>query len=135
MSASPDGPTRVRTRASLFPDPLVFIAFDLFEACSLRNIFAVMPPDLPLLMSHQAHLDELRRKTFVSQQKYLKRLLTKAARTSRRHTNRCAWTFLHVARTIANAPALDKDGDELHATVSSYRPVLTAQTRTCTRAR
>jgi kinetochore protein Mis12/MTW1 len=33
------------------------IAFDFFEAWSLRNIFAVMPPDLPLVVPHQACLD------------------------------------------------------------------------------
>jgi kinetochore protein Mis12/MTW1 len=33
------------------------IAFDFFEAWSLRNIFAVTPPDLPLVVPHQAGLD------------------------------------------------------------------------------
>ncbi len=33
------------------------IAFDFFEAWSLRNIFAVTPPDLPLVVPHQASLD------------------------------------------------------------------------------
>lgn len=33
------------------------IAFDFFEAWSLRNIFAVTPPDLPLVVPHQACLD------------------------------------------------------------------------------
>jgi kinetochore protein Mis12/MTW1 len=32
------------------------IAFDFFEAWSLRNIFAVTPPDLPLVVPHQAGL-------------------------------------------------------------------------------
>jgi len=33
------------------------IAFDFFEAWSLRNIFAVTPPDLPLVVPHQACLN------------------------------------------------------------------------------
>ena len=33
------------------------IAFDFFEAWSLRNIFAVTPPDLPLVVPHQARLE------------------------------------------------------------------------------
>jgi Mis12 protein len=33
------------------------IAFDFFEAWSLRNIFAITPPDLPLVVPHQAGLD------------------------------------------------------------------------------
>ena len=37
------------------------IAFDFFEAWSLRNIFAVTPPDLPLVVPHQACLDLDRR--------------------------------------------------------------------------
>jgi kinetochore protein Mis12/MTW1 len=32
------------------------IAFDFFEAWSLRNIFAI-PPDLPIVMPHQQNLD------------------------------------------------------------------------------
>jgi kinetochore protein Mis12/MTW1 len=34
----------------------------LFEAWSLRNIFAVTPPDLPLVVPHQACLDLDRRR-------------------------------------------------------------------------
>jgi Mis12 protein len=33
------------------------IAFDFFEAWSLRNIFAMTPPDLPVVVPHQAGLD------------------------------------------------------------------------------
>ena len=33
------------------------IAFDFLEAWSLRNIFAVTPPDLPLIVPHQACLN------------------------------------------------------------------------------
>jgi kinetochore protein Mis12/MTW1 len=135
------------------------IAFDFFEAWSLRNIFAVTPPDLPLVVPHQAcldldhqppekeaellaEIDELRRKIenvtllptrvscffayFVSQQKYLKRLLTKAARTSRRHTKQAQMRLNRLSfmqpEQLQTLRALAKDTDELHATVSALPP-------------
>ncbi|KAJ3564765.1 hypothetical protein NP233_g8081 [Leucocoprinus birnbaumii] len=71
------------------------IAFDFFEAWSLRNIFAVSP-DLPVVLPHQAGLDltatpereqelldkvdDLRRK--IDAQRKLKRILTSAVRSS-----------------------------------------------------
>ncbi|TFK94976.1 Mis12-domain-containing protein [Polyporus arcularius HHB13444] len=73
----------------------VDVAFDFFEAWSMRNIFAI-PADLPVVAPHQAGLDleqppekeaellaeidELRRK--VHAQRKLKRLFTRAARRS-----------------------------------------------------
>ncbi|KAI0360303.1 Mis12-domain-containing protein [Trametes cingulata] len=73
----------------------VDVAFDFFEAWSMRNIFAI-PADLPIVAPHQAGLnlehppekeqellaeiDELRRK--VHAQRKLKRLYTRAVRRS-----------------------------------------------------
>ncbi|KAI0634690.1 Mis12-domain-containing protein [Trametes polyzona] len=73
----------------------VDVAFDFFEAWSMRNIFAI-PADLPIVAPHQAGLnlehppekeqellaeiDELRRK--VHAQRKLKRLFTRAVRKS-----------------------------------------------------
>ncbi|KAI0777798.1 Mis12-domain-containing protein [Trametes elegans] len=73
----------------------VDVAFDFFEAWSMRNIFAI-PADLPIVAPHQAGLnldhppekeaellaeiDELRRK--VHAQRKLKRLYTRAVRKS-----------------------------------------------------
>ncbi|KAF8490248.1 Mis12-domain-containing protein [Russula emetica] len=117
------------------------IAFDFFEAWSLRNIFAVTPPDLPLVVPHQAcldldhqspekegellaEIDELRRK--IENQKYLKRLLTNAARTSRRHTKQAQTRLDRLSfmqpEQLQTLRALAKDTDELHATVSALPP-------------
>ncbi|TFK49225.1 hypothetical protein OE88DRAFT_1662651 [Heliocybe sulcata] len=76
-------------------DSHVDIAFDFFEAWSLRNIFAV-PADLPLVVPHQeglnleqppereaelmAEVEELRRN--IDNMRRLERLYTKAARKS-----------------------------------------------------
>lgn len=117
------------------------IAFDFFEAWSLRNIFAVTPPDLPLVVPHQAcldldhqvpekeaellaEIDELRRK--IENQKYLKRLLTKAARTSRRHTKQAQMRLDRLSfiqpEQLQTLRALAKDTDDLRATVSALPP-------------
>ncbi|KAF8123739.1 Mis12-domain-containing protein [Boletus edulis] len=77
------------------------IAFDFFETWSLRNIFAI-PADLPIVVPHQegldltypperehelmSEIDELRKK--IDAQRRLKRLLTRAVRTSAAQANR-----------------------------------------------
>ncbi|KAI0327644.1 Mis12-domain-containing protein [Cubamyces sp. BRFM 1775] len=79
----------------------VDVAFDFFEAWSMRNIFAI-PADLPIVAPHQAGLnleespekeaeilaeiDELRRK--VHAQRKLKRLYTRAVRRSAKDLER-----------------------------------------------
>jgi kinetochore protein Mis12/MTW1 len=140
------------------------IAFDFFEVWSLRNIFAVTPADLSLIVPHQAGLDldyqpereaellaevdELRRKIenvnerccsrlarffvcsfilcFLPQQTYLKQRLTKAKRTSRRHTTLAKtrlgrFSFVQPEQ-LQRFRALVKDTDELQATVSALPP-------------
>ncbi|GLB39402.1 putative mis12 protein [Lyophyllum shimeji] len=73
------------------------IAFDFFEAWSLRNIFAI-PPDLPIVVPHQLGLDltttpereqelmdemeELRKQ--LDNQRRLRRMLTRAIQASKR---------------------------------------------------
>lgn len=73
------------------------IAFDFFEAWSLRNIFAI-PPDLPIVVPHQQgldltttaereqelmdELDELRKQ--LDNQRRLRRMLTRAIQVSKR---------------------------------------------------
>ncbi|TFY82311.1 hypothetical protein EWM64_g1699 [Hericium alpestre] len=77
------------------------IAFDFFEAWSLRNIFAI-PADLPIVVPHQAGLDleqspgkeaellgeieELRRK--IDNSRRLERLYSRAVRTSARQADK-----------------------------------------------
>jgi kinetochore protein Mis12/MTW1 len=62
----------------------------------------------------------------VSQQKYLKRLLTKAARTSRRHTKQAQMRLNRLSfmqpEQLQTLRALAKDTDGLHATVSALPP-------------
>ncbi|KAL0952564.1 hypothetical protein HGRIS_006820 [Hohenbuehelia grisea] len=91
------------------------IAFDFFEAWSLRNIFAV-PPDLPYVLPHQEghdltqtperenelinEIDELRKQ--LDDQRRLRRVLTHAVRVSRVNKARAAarharLSFLHSA--------------------------------------
>ncbi|KAI0715072.1 Mis12 protein-domain-containing protein [Earliella scabrosa] len=114
----------------------VDVAFDFFEAWSMRNIFAI-PADLPVVAPHQAGLDldqepereaellaeidELRRK--VHAQRKLKRLFTRAARKSgkdlehaRARLDRLA--FLRSPH-MQELLALPKQLQSLHAAVSS----------------
>ncbi|KAF5380133.1 hypothetical protein D9615_006230 [Tricholomella constricta] len=77
------------------------IAFDFFEAWSLRNIFAI-PPDLPIVVPHQQNLDltqtpereqelmdeleDLRKQ--LDNQRRLRRMLTHAIQVSKRQRQR-----------------------------------------------
>jgi len=126
------------------------IAFDFFEAWSLRNIFAVTPPDLPLVVPHQtgldldldldldqrspekeaellAEIDELRRK--IENQRYLKRLLKRAARTSRRQgegaqrrLEKLSALVLPSLERMEMLRALAGETDELYAAVCALPP-------------
>lgn len=115
------------------------IAFDFFEAWSLRNIFA-MPPDLPLVAPHHlgldldqppgkeaellAEIDELWRK--IEKQKQLKLLLTKAVRASRRHAKQAQARLDRLAflqpDQLRVLHALAADVGALHASVSTLPP-------------
>ncbi|KAG5646018.1 hypothetical protein DXG03_004620 [Asterophora parasitica] len=94
------------------------IAFDFFEAWSLRNIFAI-PPDLPIVVPHQQNLDlthtpereqelmddleELRKK--LDNQRRLKRMLTHAIHVSERQRRREEEQLERLA--VLNSPSLD----------------------------
>ncbi|KAH9955837.1 Mis12 protein-domain-containing protein [Russula dissimulans] len=108
------------------------IAFDFFEAWSLRNIFAVTP-DLPLVVPHHAGLDldqpqekenellaeidQLHRQ--IENQKHLNRLLARATRASRRHAKQAQvrldrLSFIQPDQLRA-LHGLTKDFDALYA--------------------
>ncbi|KAI9462744.1 Mis12-domain-containing protein [Russula earlei] len=114
------------------------IAFDFFEAWSLRNIFAVTP-NLPVVAPHHAGLDldqppekeaellaeidELRRQ--IENQRHLKRLLTRASRMSRRHAKQAQarldrLTFIQPDQLRA-LHALAKNFDSLYSGVSTLQ--------------
>lgn len=120
----------------------VDVAFDFFEAWSMRNIFAV-PADLPVVAPHQAALDlaraadepereaelmaevdELRRK--VHAQRKLKRLFARAARRS---SNDLSHARARLARlAFLRAPqmqallALPDELQAMYASVSALPP-------------
>ncbi|KAI0291812.1 Mis12 protein-domain-containing protein, partial [Multifurca ochricompacta] len=115
------------------------IAFDFFEAWSLRNIFAVHP-DLPLVAPHHAGLDlinfrreaellaevdELWRK--IKNQKHLKRLLTRAARASQRHAKQAQTRLDRLSfiqpEQLRELHVLAKDVDTLYMNVSGLPPL------------
>ncbi|KAG5650634.1 hypothetical protein H0H81_011531 [Sphagnurus paluster] len=94
------------------------IAFDFFEAWSLRNIFAI-PPDLPIVMPHQQNLDltlkpereqelmdeldDLRKK--VDNQRRLQRTLKHAVQVAKRHRRRDEEQLEQLA--MLKSPSLD----------------------------
>ncbi|KAJ3530618.1 hypothetical protein NM688_g7684 [Phlebia brevispora] len=117
----------------------VDIAFDFFEAWSLRNIFAI-PPDLPLVAPHHAGLDleytaneetelvneikELRRK--IQAQRKLQRLFSLAVRKSavqrshsQRRLERLAFLNSPQVQTLLRLP---KDFVATYEAVSSLPP-------------
>ncbi|TBU28316.1 Mis12 protein-domain-containing protein [Dichomitus squalens] len=121
----------------------VDVAFDFFEAWSMRNIFAV-DADLPVVAPHQAGLDlqrasdeperegellaeidELRRK--VHAQRKLKRLFTRAVRKSskdlehaRARLDRLAFLRAPQMHSLLSLPA---ELQTMYAAVSSLPPV------------
>ncbi|KAK0465218.1 Mis12 protein-domain-containing protein [Desarmillaria tabescens] len=116
------------------------LAFDFFEAWSLRNIFAV-PPDLPLVLPHQEGLDltlrpereqelmdenaELRRR--LSEQKQLKRMQIKALHAITNRQRRSAKRLERLS--FLDTPALDVSAAlprklmEMHSAVSNLPPI------------
>ncbi|KAM6502335.1 Mis12 domain containing protein [Amanita muscaria] len=98
------------------------IAFDFFEAWSLRNIFAI-PPDLDVVLPHQEGLDltidkekaeqtekaivdeieELREK--IDNQRLMKRQLTRALRVSSAQRRRAEQRLGHLSSLLS--PSLD----------------------------
>ncbi|KAI9434883.1 Mis12-domain-containing protein [Lactarius indigo] len=122
------------------------IAFDFFEAWSLRNIFAV-PADLPLVAPHHAGLDfnqppekeaellaeidELWRE--IEKQKKVRLLLTKAKRASGRHAKRAQARLDRLAflqpDQLRMLHSLATDVDALHASVSALPPLDPANTQ------
>ncbi|PIL26863.1 hypothetical protein GSI_11043 [Ganoderma sinense ZZ0214-1] len=121
----------------------VDVAFDFFEAWSMRNIFAV-PADLPIVAPHQAGLDlagaadqperesellaeidELRRK--VHAQRKLKRLFTRAVRKSAKdlehsRTRLDRLAFLRAPQIHA-LHALPDELQAMYTSVSALPPV------------
>ncbi|PBL00956.1 Mis12-domain-containing protein [Armillaria gallica] len=116
------------------------LAFDFFEAWSLRNIFAV-PPDLPLVLPHQEGLDltlrpereqelmdenaELRRR--LSEQRQLKRIQTKALHAIMNRERRSAKRLERLS--FLDTPALDVSAAlprklmAMHSAVSNLPPM------------
>ncbi|KAF8061809.1 Mis12-domain-containing protein [Lyophyllum atratum] len=94
------------------------IAFDFFEAWSLRNIFAI-PPGLPIVLPHQQGLDlsttpereqelmeeleELRKQ--LDNQRRLRRMLTRAIQVSKRERRRADEQLEQLS--LLEAPSLD----------------------------
>ncbi|KAH9166572.1 hypothetical protein EDB89DRAFT_2232842 [Lactarius sanguifluus] len=122
------------------------IAFDFFEAWSLRNIFAV-PADLPLVAPHHAGLDFTqpqkkrpscsRRSTSYGaksmKQKELRLLLTKAKRTSGHHVKKAQvrldrLTFLQPDQ-FRMLHALATDVGAFHASICTLLPLDPANTQ------
>jgi len=127
------------------------IAFDFFEAWSLRNIF-VIPPDLPVVLPHQEGLDltvtpeqeqeamdeveELRKR--LDGQRKLNRLLTRANRTSARQLSQAEARLSQLSSlTISfNTPGsmlntlqeLPPKFLEMYRTLSSLPPLETLPT-------
>ncbi|OCH84966.1 Mis12-domain-containing protein [Obba rivulosa] len=125
----------------------VDIAFDFFEAWSLRNIFAI-PADLPVVAPHQAGLDlerspdseredellreieELRRKVYAQRQ--LKRLYTRAVRKSasqlllsKNRLSRLSSLRSPQLQTLLSLPA---SFHAMHTAVASLPPIDPAAT-------
>ncbi|CDO72830.1 hypothetical protein BN946_scf185002.g15 [Trametes cinnabarina] len=118
----------------------VDVAFDFFEAWSMRNIFAI-PADLPIVAPHQAgfnlehppekeaellvEIDELRRK--VHAQRKLKRLFTRAVRRSGKDLERARerldrLSFLRAPQMQALL-SLPGDFQTMFDTVASLPPL------------
>ncbi|EJD01929.1 uncharacterized protein FOMMEDRAFT_108973, partial [Fomitiporia mediterranea MF3/22] len=121
------------------------IAFDFFEAWSLRNIFAI-PPDLPVVAPHQQGLDlnprpeeeaelmadieELRRK--IENQRRLKRTYQKALRISRlgrlrseRNLSRVSYLSPSSFTSSTSPPQTDNPQTNPLAALATLPPSLT----------
>ncbi|KAA1477741.1 hypothetical protein DENSPDRAFT_844938 [Dentipellis sp. KUC8613] len=114
------------------------IAFDFFEAWSLRNIFAI-PADLPIVVPHHAGLDleqppgkeaellaeieDLRRQ--IDNERRVERLLTRAARTSSRQVEKSRRRYTRLAplypdnATLSTLDALPQELAALFASASA----------------
>ncbi|KAF9444709.1 Mis12-domain-containing protein [Macrolepiota fuliginosa MF-IS2] len=125
------------------------IAFDFFEAWSMRNIFAI-PPDLPIVLPHQENLDltataereqglmdeieHLRRK--IDAQRKLRRVLNRAFRASasqrRQSEHRLAQLSVLQHPSLDTLATLPHKFDTMYDACSSVEPLDAATVSTLT---